>query len=65
MTALENKAYLGGSRMAAYIIRRDGLQKAMMRGSKAEYRYSRRSLIESYNAGYMDAVIEAYKTVRD
>lgn len=56
MTALESKAYARGARMGEYIKNRDGIAKAIERGSKSGFVYSRKALADAYNRGYFDMV---------
>lgn len=52
------KAYQSGYRMGKYIMEMDGLDKAVKRGSLAEFRYSprMRGLIGAYDRGYRAAL---------
>lgn len=52
------KAYQSGYRMGRYIKERDGLDKAVRRGSLAEFRYASRmrGLIGTYDRGYRAAL---------
>ena len=52
------KAYQSGYRMGKYIKDRDGLDKAVKRGSLAEVRYAPRmhGLIGAYDRGYRTAL---------
>lgn len=60
MTKASNiqKAYKRGQRMGEFIARRDGVVKAIERGSLAEYVYQprMRGLIGAYDRGYKEAL---------
>jgi hypothetical protein len=52
------KAYQSGYRMGKYIMERDGLERAISRGSLARFRYPHRTrgLIGAYDRGYRAAL---------
>lgn len=54
--SLERKAYENGLRMGKYIVRRDGIEGARVRGSKSNIRYVRKALVDAYDRGYMEAI---------
>ena len=56
MALTEKKAYENGRRMGEYILDRDGITKAIERGSLANVRYSKKIFIDAYDRGYRDAV---------
>lgn len=65
MTGLVEKAHQGGRRMGAYIAARDGVARALERGSLAHVRYERKALRDAYDRGYAEAVAEASQEVRN
>lgn len=56
MALTEKKAYENGRRMGEYIINRDGIEKAIKRGSLSHVRYSKKVFIDAYDKGYREAV---------
>ena len=52
------KAYNRGHKMGAYIINRDGIDKAIERGSGANIIYRASSMVKAYAEGYDAAVNE-------
>ena len=52
------KAYNRGHKMGAYIINRDGIDKAIERGSRANLIYRTSSMVKAYGEGYDAAVNE-------
>lgn len=55
-TSTIQKAYNRGYRMGEYIKARDGIEKAIDRGSKANIVYRMRGLIGAYDRGYHEAI---------
>lgn len=53
------KAYDRGHRMGAYIINREGINRAIERGSLAHIRYRMASMVKAYDDGYNDAINES------
>lgn len=53
------KAYNRGHMMGAYVISRDGIVRAIERGSLANIRYRIASMIKAYDDGYNDAINES------
>ena len=58
MTSNIQKAYKRGQRMGEFIAKRDGIGKAIERGSLAEYVYQprMRGMIGAYDRGYREAL---------
>lgn len=52
------KAYNSGHRMGAYIINRDGIDRATKRGSLANIVYRMSSMVKAYDEGYNAAINE-------
>ena len=52
------KAYNRGHRMGAYIINREGINKAIERGSLANRIYRTSSMVKAYDEGYNAAINE-------
>lgn len=52
------KAYNRGHRMGAYIINREGINKAIERGSLANRNYRMASMVKAYDEGYNAAIDE-------
>lgn len=52
------KAYNRGHRMGAYIINRDGIDRAIERGSLANLAYRTSSMAKAYAEGYDAAINE-------
>lgn len=52
------KAYNRGHRMGEYIIKRDGVYRAIERGSLANLVYRTPSMVKAYGEGYDAAVDE-------
>ncbi len=52
------KAYNRGHRMGAYIVNRDGIEKAIKRGSGANRIYRMASMVKAYDDGYNAAIGE-------
>ena len=53
------KAYNRGHMMGAYVISREGIGRAIDRGSLAHIRYRIASMIKAYDDGYNDAINES------
>ena len=50
------KAYNNGHRMGAYVINREGIERAIERGSLAKFRYRMASMVKAYDDGYNAAI---------
>lgn len=56
MKPMERKAYQTGVRLAKHVAERLGVERAMERGSLAEYRYYKTSFVKACDKGYMDTL---------
>lgn len=52
------KAYNRGHMMGAYVISREGIGRAIERGSLAHIRYRMPSMLKAYDEGYKAAINE-------